>query len=688
MKLFCFQCLIIFTVATLAGCVSRGPAPSPWAHIDDPRYPLPTLDQPNLNALAGHIICIDPGHGGPWSGTVAPSNGLREADVNLAVSMRLAEILEAGGATVILTRTGPEALVVESLSADLTARAAIAKSAKAEIFVSIHHNADIAKRSTKNDLEVYYARRDDGPSLDLAQYLTYALARRLRTDGAPKRLLPGNYKVLREASMPAVLLESSYLSNRRNAKALAKKKGINAEAEAIAAGLADYFAANPPQISDVSHSLLPGGGLSLTVLGTENQPMDSDSTRIWLSQKELQGNVQRTNLTTTWTLGDVLPNGQHPLRIRIRNIAGLAAEHRSVITIARPPAEIHLRQSPPITQGEPESRILIEAHIRDGLGLAVADGTVVRLAPGDHRSTTTDGLARFYISGANLESVYHIHTGDLSEEFIPSRGQSPWRTVQVTDKRTGDPVGQCILTNADQTLAMTNSDGWAHYTQPTSAIRTKRNGYSDQVATSYKSHTHIHLDPLHEGRLFNRTIVLDPMGGGRDAGAVGPSGQRASDGSLQIALETAAALRKAGAQAIILREGDKERSLLERVTLSESHNPDLYIAITLGARPSQLRLLDEAGHNIETPFAFAAHYPTSKNGARLTEAIAQELGFNTVLSTVYYPVQQVKSPAVVVQPAHIGHSGAEQVLRSQESRRAIGVGLFRAIRAYFEEPAS
>jgi N-acetylmuramoyl-L-alanine amidase len=86
--------------------------------------------------VAGKIICIDPGHGGTAltdSYRVGPS-GEREEWINLRVGLLLRDLLEKKGAKVIMTRT-------TDVQVALTDRAALALNSKADLFVSIHHNA-------------------------------------------------------------------------------------------------------------------------------------------------------------------------------------------------------------------------------------------------------------------------------------------------------------------------------------------------------------------------------------------------------------------------------------------------------------------------------------------------------------------------------------------------------------------
>jgi N-acetylmuramoyl-L-alanine amidase len=87
----------------------------------------------NAGALSGLAICVDPGHGSPAPGSTGCS-GVTEAQLNLAISLKLKKILEAEGAKVIMTRTTDNDL-------DLYDRCNIARNAGADVLLSVHNNA-------------------------------------------------------------------------------------------------------------------------------------------------------------------------------------------------------------------------------------------------------------------------------------------------------------------------------------------------------------------------------------------------------------------------------------------------------------------------------------------------------------------------------------------------------------------
>jgi N-acetylmuramoyl-L-alanine amidase len=146
----------------------------------------------------GRTIAIDPGH--PPLGATGPT-GLREADANLAVALRLRAMLRAEGARVVMTRVADTAV-------DLWARIATADTSGAELLLSIHNNAlpDGVNPFTNNGTSVFY---NQPRSLPLATQVQRSLVRRLKLpDLGVGR---ADLAVVRPTWMPAVLCEGMFL---------------------------------------------------------------------------------------------------------------------------------------------------------------------------------------------------------------------------------------------------------------------------------------------------------------------------------------------------------------------------------------------------------------------------------------------------------------------------------------------
>lgn len=153
----------------------------------DPRAPL-----------RGLLIAVDPGH--PPAGATGPT-GLTEAEVNLAIALRLRDLLEGAGARVLMTRTDMSPL-------SLVERTTMATNAGGHLLISVHNNAfpDGVNPFRNNGTSVYY---NHPHSLELARSLQEALLEEfgLRDLGIGR----ADLALTRPTWMPAVLTESFFM---------------------------------------------------------------------------------------------------------------------------------------------------------------------------------------------------------------------------------------------------------------------------------------------------------------------------------------------------------------------------------------------------------------------------------------------------------------------------------------------
>lgn len=185
--------------------------------------------------LRDSIIAIDPGHGGTDPGAVY--NGLQEKNINWQIAQRVAALLSARGATTLLTRSGDD-------DVGLYERTDMANRAGADLFVSIHSNANVnpAVQGTATYILSESGGGDPGrwkESLKLANFIQSHLVGNLglENDG----VLQANFAVLRTSEMPAVLVEVAYLSNPYEAGLLTQDWFIESAAQAIVQGIVDYL---------------------------------------------------------------------------------------------------------------------------------------------------------------------------------------------------------------------------------------------------------------------------------------------------------------------------------------------------------------------------------------------------------------------------------------------------------------
>lgn len=178
------------------------------------------------------LIVIDPGHGGSDPGT--QHGGLREADLTLDMAKRLRDILVARGWQVRLTRETDVDVYAPNDSAhdELQARVDVANKAGARLFVSIHANAFI--NSGPYGTTCYISKPDDVAFARIVE-------RELAADGTKDDgVIKAHYYVTYHTRMPAVLIETAFLTNPGDYALLASAAWRQKVAQEIADGIGEY----------------------------------------------------------------------------------------------------------------------------------------------------------------------------------------------------------------------------------------------------------------------------------------------------------------------------------------------------------------------------------------------------------------------------------------------------------------
>ena len=187
--------------------------------------------------LSGKTVTLDPGHGGSDPGAIG-LKGNKEKTSTLAISNYLRNYLEQAGAKVTMTRTtdvdvyGPYA----SGHDELQARCDVASRSKADIFVSIHHNAN-NNRTVGGLATYYYPKTNYDARLARCVQTRMVNATRMYNYGTPQ----ANFYVIKRSSMPAILCEVGFISNQREEELMNTPWFQKTVAKAICDGIADYF---------------------------------------------------------------------------------------------------------------------------------------------------------------------------------------------------------------------------------------------------------------------------------------------------------------------------------------------------------------------------------------------------------------------------------------------------------------
>jgi N-acetylmuramoyl-L-alanine amidase len=253
--------------------VTRRGAPPPGAPPSEPAGAA-------ASATPAFTIVVDPGHGGSETGAIGPG-GLQEKDATLEIAKRLAATLpRVLPCRIVLTRD-------TDVQIPLDDRASIANHEKADLFLSVHANS--SRAASARGSETYYlsleasdrlaqevakeenqagaaaapaaAGTSANPALDfvlwdLAQSAhlkeSSELAEAIQTElnavsnTGNRGIKQAPFRVLVGATMPAVLVESAFISNLEEEKKLRSPEFQQAVADAVARAVARFFAKRQP----------------------------------------------------------------------------------------------------------------------------------------------------------------------------------------------------------------------------------------------------------------------------------------------------------------------------------------------------------------------------------------------------------------------------------------------------------
>jgi N-acetylmuramoyl-L-alanine amidase len=194
------------------------------------------------NADADQVcIVLDAGHGSSDPGKVGV-NGALEKDINLAITLQLAKILENKGYKVVLTRDSDEILAdkdaVNQKREDMVGRVKVIEEAQAALTVSIHQNS-FSNASVSGPQVFYYAESPQGK--EIATALQASLDEILEPESPRATKANSEYYLLKKTPTPTVIVECGFLSNEREAELLSDELYQAKVARAIYFGLCKYL---------------------------------------------------------------------------------------------------------------------------------------------------------------------------------------------------------------------------------------------------------------------------------------------------------------------------------------------------------------------------------------------------------------------------------------------------------------
>lgn len=194
--------------------------------------------------VSNKVIVIDAGHGNPDGGAVS-KNGISEADINLKIALKLQNLLEQSGATVILTRSDENGIydanktkLKEQKVSDIKNRVKIGNSSSADIFVSIHLNK--IPQSQYSGWQTFFKNGSEQGE-KLATSIQENLNKTIEKENNRVPMKLDNVYIVKNVEIPLTIVECGFLSNEAEERKLQEDDYQDKLAWGIYNGIINYF---------------------------------------------------------------------------------------------------------------------------------------------------------------------------------------------------------------------------------------------------------------------------------------------------------------------------------------------------------------------------------------------------------------------------------------------------------------
>lgn len=194
--------------------------------------------------VSNKVIVLDAGHGNPDGGAVS-TNGISEAEINLKIALKLQNLLEQSGATVILTRSDENGIydadktkLKNQKVSDIKNRVKIGNSSSADIFVSIHLNK-IPQSQYSGWQTFFKSGSEQGEKL--ATSIQENLNKTIEKENNRVPMKLDNVYIVKNVEIPLTIVECGFLSNEEEERKLQEDDYQDKLAWGIYNGIINYF---------------------------------------------------------------------------------------------------------------------------------------------------------------------------------------------------------------------------------------------------------------------------------------------------------------------------------------------------------------------------------------------------------------------------------------------------------------
>jgi N-acetylmuramoyl-L-alanine amidase len=220
-------CFILSSLAFIATCPAAGR--HPILHGVKGSYEASAATSTNV---LKPLIVIDAGHGGTDEG--AKVNTFMEKKIALTTALLTKKHLEELGYRVIMTRS-------RDVFLPLPRRVSIANKTKGSLFVSVHFNSSPSVEA--QGIEIFYYDSKELWRTRASKRLAGCILNDVlgQTEAISRGIKQGNFHVIRETDMPAVLVEGGFITNREERAKLRDRAYLDRLAVGIAQGIDKYM---------------------------------------------------------------------------------------------------------------------------------------------------------------------------------------------------------------------------------------------------------------------------------------------------------------------------------------------------------------------------------------------------------------------------------------------------------------
>ena len=207
-------------------------------------YEKTEIEETTSLPVSGKTVVIDAGHGTPDEGAES-GNGTTEAEINLKIALKVQNLLEQSGCTVILTRSDENAIydldaktLREKKVSDIKNRVKIGNKSQADIFVSIHLNKIPEKQYY--GWQCFYKEGNE-QSTNLAKKIQSNLNDAIQKENNRVAMKINNIYIVKNVEIPLTIVECGFLSNPEEEKQLLDDTYQDRLAWGIYNGIIEYF---------------------------------------------------------------------------------------------------------------------------------------------------------------------------------------------------------------------------------------------------------------------------------------------------------------------------------------------------------------------------------------------------------------------------------------------------------------